>query len=298
MRTTAATRIVALALTLLLTAACSSSGSDEDEDNTPTAQGPTPTTPGTAAPTAQPPAGGAEPVLPPIGAQWDYQIGGAYQPAAGVRIVSRDSGADPAAGLYNICYINAFQAQPGSTAWWQSNHPDLLLRDSSGALVLDKDWHEPLLDVSTDAKRDRLAQVEYPWIDGCAAKGFQAVEPDNLDSYGRSGGLLKPADNIAFASLLAQRAHRDGLAIGQKNATELLDRHQAIGFDFAVAEQCGATDECDQYASAYGNRVVDVEYDDAGFASACKSFASRISIVRRDHDVSAPPNGKYARRTC
>ncbi|GCD93152.1 endo alpha-1,4 polygalactosaminidase [Embleya hyalina] len=298
MRSTAATRIVALALTLLLTAACASSGSDEDADTAPTAQNPSPGA-GTAAPPAQPTAGDARPVLPPpVGAPWDYQIGGAYPPAAGVRIVSRDSGADPAPGLYNICYINAFQAQPGSSAWWQSNHPDLLLRDSGGAPILDKDWHEPLLDVSTAAKRDRLAQIEYPWIDGCAAKGFQAVEPDNLDSYGRSQGLLKPQDNIAFATLLARRAHRDGLAIAQKNGAELLDRHREIGFDFAVSEQCGATDECDQYASAYDNRVVDVEYDDAGFASACTSVGPRISVVRRDHDVTAPPNGKYVRRTC
>src|SRR5262245_46420773 len=52
--------------------------------------------------------------LPPAHAKFDYQIGGAYAPPSGVRVVSRDHDAQPASGLYNICYVNAFQAQPGT----------------------------------------------------------------------------------------------------------------------------------------------------------------------------------------
>ncbi|GAB3898943.1 hypothetical protein GCM10029964_084170 [Kibdelosporangium lantanae] len=51
---------------------------------------------------------------PPAHATFDYQIGGAYGPPSGVRVVTRDHTAAPAAGLYNICYVNAFQAQPGA----------------------------------------------------------------------------------------------------------------------------------------------------------------------------------------
>lgn len=234
---------------------------------------------------------------PPIHAKWDYQLGGAYPVPDGVRVVSRDSTASPAPGLYNICYINAFQSQPGAEDWWQNNHPDLLLRDG-GDLVIDKDWNEPLLDVSTEAKRGELARIEYGWIDGCAAKGFQAVEPDNLDSYGRSNGLLDASANVAFTTLLAQHAHADGLAIAQKNAAELLNQRGRIGFDFAVSEQCGSTDECGEYAAAYDDKVVDVEYDDDGFAKACQDFGAKISIVRRDHDVTAPGGAEYVYRTC
>ncbi|WP_137022962.1 endo alpha-1,4 polygalactosaminidase, partial [Streptomyces albus] len=49
--------------------------------------------------------------LPPAHADFDYQIGGAYTPPKGVKAVSRDHTAKPADGLYNICYVNAFQAQ-------------------------------------------------------------------------------------------------------------------------------------------------------------------------------------------
>ncbi len=108
-------------------------------------------------------------------------------------------------------------------------------------------------------------------MDGCATSGFQAVEPDNLDSYERSDGLLTPEHNAAFAKLLADRAHAAGLAIGQKNTTDLLERRKEIGFDFAVVEECGRYDECGDFADAYDDRVFVVEYADRDFARACAS---------------------------
>jgi hypothetical protein len=44
--------------------------------------------------------------------------------------------------------------------------------------------------------------------------------------------------------------------------------------------------------------VLDIEYDDAGFAKACRVGASRLSVVRRDHDVTAPGNAAYVYRQC
>jgi Glycoside-hydrolase family GH114 len=255
------------------------------------------TSSGSGAPSNAPaPAKAAAP--PPTGVRWDYQIGGAYAPPAGVRIVSRDSSASPASGLYNICYINAFQAQPDATGWWQSNHPDLLLKTASGAPVIDQNWNEQLLDVSTDAKRTALAQIESGWIAGCAAKGFQAVEADNLDSYSRSQGALTADDDVAMATQLARLAHAKGLAIGQKNTTELLPRAHQIGFDFAVSEQCGKYGECGGYASTYADHVVDVEYDATGFATACRDFGGKIAIVLRDMDVSPAGGSSYVYKSC
>lgn len=70
-----------------------------------------------------------EVVPPAANVTFDYQIGGAYTPPAGVGAVSRDRGDDPADGLYNVCYVNAFQTQPDALGWWEKNNPDLLLRD-------------------------------------------------------------------------------------------------------------------------------------------------------------------------
>ncbi|MFC6593478.1 endo alpha-1,4 polygalactosaminidase [Kitasatospora paranensis] len=241
---------------------------------------------------------GHQVTLPAPGAGFDYQIGGPYTPPPGVAAVSRDRTAPAAAGMYNICYVNAFQAQPDATDWWQQNHPDLLLRDSGGDPVVDQDWHEALLDVSTADKRTRLAAIVGGWIDDCAAKGYQAVEPDNLDSYDRSGGRLSKSSNAAFAELLADRAHGAGLAIGQKNTTAMLDQRTAVGFDFAVAEECGRYGECGAFASAYGNRVFVIEYRAADFDKACDEWRGRLSVVLRDRDVRPAGTSGYVYRRC
>ncbi len=107
--------------------------------------------------------------LPPAHAGFDYQIGGAYPPPAGVFVVSRDHDDAPAAGLYNICYVNAFQVQPGAEGDWDS---DLLLHDANGEVVYDQDWGEALLDTSTAAKRRRIADTVDGWIDELRRQGL------------------------------------------------------------------------------------------------------------------------------
>lgn len=207
--------------------------------------------------------------------------------------------AAPAAGLYNVCYVNAFQAQPGDESWWKTNHNDLLLHDAKGNLVIDEDWNEIMLDFSTEAKRTALTTIVGGWIDQCATKGFQAVEPDNLDSYTRSKGLLTQAQAIAYATSLATRAHAKGLAIGQKNTAELSSANaKKIGFDFAVAEECADFDECGAYTASYGNNVIVIEYSKSGFTKACSGYGSRLSVVLRDVDVTTPGSKSYVYQAC
>ncbi|MEU9139718.1 endo alpha-1,4 polygalactosaminidase [Streptomyces sp. NPDC048404] len=232
--------------------------------------------------------------LPPLHTGFDYQIGGAYPPAADVRIVSRDRSSSPARGLYNICYVNAFQAQPAERGQWPA---DLLLRDANGKVVVDQDWNEALLDIRTPDKRRRVAERVEKWIDDCADKGFDAVEPDNYDSYTRSRELLSADDATAFITLLSRHAHTRHLAIGQKNTVELAGVRSRTGLDFAVAEECGEYDECGEYAKAFHDRVVVVEYTDSGLRKARSAFGDRLSIVRRDVKVSTPGSADYVRET-
>lgn len=233
--------------------------------------------------------------LPPAHAGFDYQLGGDYPPPSGVRVVTRDREADPAAGLYNICYVNAFQAQPGARADWD---PDLLLRDGSGAVVMDSEWNEALLDLRTADKRRRVAAKVGSWIDGCAVEGFQAIEPDNYDSYTRSKGLLTSADAQAFIRLLSARAHGQKLAIAQKNTSGLAGSRAQNGLDFAVAEECGAQRECNAYTAAFGTAVVVIEYTSRGLSRACAGWGEQLSIVRRDMDVTPSGTDGYVRQTC
>ncbi|WP_405164675.1 endo alpha-1,4 polygalactosaminidase [Nocardia sp. NBC_01499] len=233
--------------------------------------------------------------LPPVHGGFDYQITTPYAPPSGVTIVSRDHSAERADGLYNICYVNGFQVQPGAEREWQD---DLLLRDKDGKVVYDTRWKEALLDIRTADKRTRIADKVDQWIDECATKGFNAVEVDNYDSYSRSKGLLTTDQAVTFIAVLAKHSHDRGLAIGQKNGAELVDQKAAAGLDFAVSEECGDTEECGDYATAYDNHVIDIEYTEPGMSAACAGYGSKLSIVLRDVEVSAPGEPDYVRKTC
>lgn len=258
----------------------------------------------TACTSAPPPALSASPAptasaqiaLPLAGAIPDYQLGGAYDPPDGVGIVARDRTADPAPGTYSICYVNAFQTQPGEFADWPG---DLILTDGSGDFVHDPDWpDEALVDTR---KAAAVAAVVTPWIDSCAASGFDAVELDNLDTYTRTSGTLTRDDNLAVAALLVQAAHDAALAAGQKNAAEdarLL--RESAGFDFAVTEECAAYDECDAYIDVYGDAVIAIEYTDnlpRPFPEMCDSELPP-SAVLRDRDLTTPGDPAYVFDTC
>jgi hypothetical protein len=260
-----------------------------------TAAVPAPTTGG---PTVRPPTTQVPYAAPPANVGFDYQLSEAYPVPAGVRVVSRDYSATPAPGIYTMCYVNAYQSQPEEEDWWKRNHDDLLLRNN-GRYVIDENWNEIVFDISTEAKRTRLAAIVVTWMKVCARKGFQAVEPDNLDSWTRSEGRLTPADAVAYGRRLADGAHALGMAIGQKNTPELgRTGRDVIGFDFALAEECADFDECQEYIDVYGGRVFVIEYDDVNFKKACDGFGSRLSIVRRDVQVTWPGSPTYVFRAC
>jgi Glycoside-hydrolase family GH114 len=219
----------------------------------------------------------------PTGTDVDYQLGGVADPAANVGIVVRDRTAPPAAGLFNICYVNGFQAQPNERRFWKK-HPDLLLRDADGHLVVDEAWGETLLDVRTPVQRKALARIEGRWVRGCAKHGYVAVEYDNLDSFSRSDGLISKRQAVRFATLLVGQAHRHGLAAGQKNLAGFDGTR--IGYDFAVAEECGRYDECGPYVEDFGDRVLMIEYREQDFAKTCAAYGATHAVELRDLDLT------------
>lgn len=238
---------------------------------------------------------------PPGAARFDYQLGGAYDPDDRVQVVSRDWRDSAAPGRYSICYVNAFQVQPGERQWWHRRHPSLLLR-RHGRLVVDQTWGEVLLDTTSSRKRSRLASVHSRAITSCSAKGYQAVELDNLDSYSRSRGIIRARDNLDLARRLVVLAHAAGLAVAQKNAAELAAAGRDwVGFDFAIAEECEAYGECDRFEAAYGTRMIEVEYSDMGrrwFRRACARRGSRISVLLRDRNIVPRGRRGYVSAWC
>lgn len=224
----------------------------------------------------------------PTGTDVDYQLGGVRSVPDYVGVVVRDRRASPAEGRYNVCYVNGFQTQPDERRFWRDRWR-LVLKDD-GRPVEDEAWGEWLLDVRAKAKRADLARIVGRWVRGCAADGFDAVEYDNLDSFTRSHGLVPRRAALAYAALLVRAAHDAGLAAGQKNLAGF--DGSVIGFDFAVAEECGRYRECASYVDHYGDRVLAIEYRRTDFRWTCSHVGDRLAVVLRDRDLT--PTGVRA----
>jgi hypothetical protein len=247
---------------------------------------------------------------PPSNAGFDYQIGGDYPLPEGVSVVSRDWFAGEAADspVYSICYVNAFQTQANESGTdrpdERSNWPRKLIL---GKLGDDPNWGgEYLVDVRSGKKRKRAARWVQQMIDGCAEKAFDAVEYDNLDSWTRFDGtpLAKKVpfgkkQALAYARLLAERAHAAGLAVGQKNTADITPaQSQKVWFEFAIAEECARYNECDRYQRVYGDRVIVIEYRRQDFDSACETVGDELSVVLRDRQVTLPGSRRYVYDAC
>ena len=237
--------------------------------------------------------------LPPMNGRFDYQLGGDYPPPEGISIVERDREGTPAAGLYNICYVNGYQTQPGESGDWDSA---LFLRDTDGDPLIDADWPgEVILDISTADKRTRIAAQLGGWIRQCAADGFDAVEIDNLDTYSRASGAtvrITQDDAVALMVLLVAHAHGAGLAIAQKNSAELLGRRAELETDFVVVEECSQYEECAAFVEAYGAMVLMIEYRRNAFSEGCATYGASHAIVLRDLNLVLPSAGRYVFDDC
>ncbi|MCC9704717.1 endo alpha-1,4 polygalactosaminidase [Streptomyces sp. MNU76] len=197
---------------------------------------------------------------PEPGIEWQWQLSGRLDTSVDVPVYDIDGfdqSADTVAELHDdgrkvICYL--------STGAWEDWRPDA---DDFPKAVIGKGngWEgERWLDIRAT---DVLEPLMAARIDMCAEKGFDAVEPDNMDGYRNDTGFpLTAADQLRYNRLVARLAHERGLAVGLKNdldqIPELVD-----DFDFAVNEQCAQFEECEDLTPFIeaGKAVFHVEYE-------------------------------------
>jgi hypothetical protein len=104
----------------------------------------------------------------------------------------------------------------------------------------------------------------------CHDKGFDAVEPDNIDSYENDAGFNATAsDQLSYDEWIATTVHGLGMAVFQKNDVD--QTAQLVSdFDGILDEECNKFSECDTlqpYLNA-GKAVWDAEYTDDGESTA------------------------------
>ncbi|MBI5915126.1 MAG: endo alpha-1,4 polygalactosaminidase [Bacteroidetes bacterium] len=143
---------------------------------------------------------------------------------------------------------------------------------------------------------DKLAPVLRARLDMARHKGFDAVEPDNIDGFENpaTGFDLSESDAKAFCLWLIEEAHGRGLSIGQKNATGLAP--DLVGrFDWLLTEDAYA-DDFYQDAKVYiehGKAVFFTEYTDRMteqdfMINVCPlAMEQHFSAILKDRDLTA-----------
>ena len=111
-------------------------------------------------------------------------------------------------------------------------------------------------------------------LDRCKQKGFDGVDPDNVDGFNADTGFpLTKTHAINYLRFLASEAHARGLAIGLKNATEIAPTLLPV-MDFAVTEDCFKQGWCrvSKNFTTKNKPVFAIEYTDnrIDFAAFCR----------------------------
>jgi endo-alpha-1,4-polygalactosaminidase (GH114 family) len=129
----------------------------------------------------------------------------------------------------------------------EDDRPDAVLLPNDVIGKIYPEWpKEKWLDIR---QLDKLK----PWLNSrfnmIINKGFDGVEPDNMDGFTNETGFdIQISDTKKYADYLIGLAHSNGLSIGQKNIPELTVDY-AAKFDWALTE--------DAFNQGWQNTMVD-----------------------------------------
>ncbi len=165
-----------------------------------------------------------------------------------------------ARGLKVVCYMDAGTFEP--------NRPDAASFPSALEGNAVQGWPGELwLDVRPSGPDYATLQaIMLARFQQCQSKGFDAIEPDNIDSYQNNPGFPTTAANqLAYDEWIAQTAHSLGLAVLQKNDLAQIPALLPY-FDGLLDEECNKYSECGNLAPyvAAGKPAWDAEYVEDG----------------------------------
>jgi hypothetical protein len=192
---------------------------------------------------------------------WYWQLQGTVnnsEPVEAYDIDGFDNTAAEVTTLHNegkhvVCYIDV-----GTWEEWRSDageFPKEVIGNSNG-------WPgEDYLNIADTSVLEPLMAKRFEM---CKEKGFDAVEPDNMEDFEEknTGFTITAAEQLTYDEWIAEEVHSLGMAVLQKNdpgQTNELEPH----FDGALTEQCNEYGECGSFQPylAAGKPVFNAEYN-------------------------------------
>ena len=200
--------------------------------------------------------------MPPLGSTFSWQLGDEVNTTFDVDIYDLDAfeaKTSLIASLHSqgkkvFCYISV-----GSWEEWREDADDF------PSEIIGNDYEgwpgENWLDIR---QIDLLAPIMRARLDVCAEKGFDGVEPDNIDLHWADTGFnISYEDQLAYNIWLSEEAHARGLSIGLKNNKEQVADLLPY-FDWALTEDCFDGEWCAEMRPIIdaGKPVFAAEYTD------------------------------------
>ncbi len=195
-----------------------------------------------------------------VNTTWNWQLNGELnlEPEADVYVVDMfaqltDKSVEPlhALGRQVICYFSAGTYEP-----WR---PDIELFD---AFELGNPYvgfdNENWLNINDP----EIVKLMVNRMDMAVAIGCDGVELDNVDAFVNETGFdITQQDALVYVRILANEAHKRGLAVALKNNVELVP-DVVDYFDLLINEECFQYDECEGYLPiiSAGKPVFNAEY--------------------------------------
>jgi hypothetical protein len=196
---------------------------------------------------------------PPVQLTWYWQLQGRVsnnQPVAAYDIDGFETSAEQvsalhALGKHVICYVDVGTAENFRPDY--GSFPSSVLGRGNG-------WPgERWIDIR---QLDVVEPIMTRRFEMCREKGFDAVEPDNIEAFENSSGFpITSAQQLTYNEWVAEEVHALGMAVLQKNDGPQTPELQPL-FDGALTEQCNQYRECADFAPyvAAGKPVLNAEY--------------------------------------
>jgi len=231
--------------------------------------------------------------VPAPGIDWQWQLQGELDTTQQVPVWGLDMGAPRSSitalrsrGARLICYFSA-----GTRESWREDAEDFPPH------VVGRTWSLWPDEQFVDYRRlEDVGPIMEARLDRCRDAGFDAVEPDVIDSFTEPTGFaLRQADARRYLEWLIEKAHSRGMSIALKNTPELAD----VPVDFAIVEDCFADRWCDRLApiAGRGKAILAAEYTDrvSSISAFCED-ANRagISVILKDRDLALPQRSSCA----
>src|SRR6201996_1606741 len=225
----------------------------------------------------------------PTTAPWQWQLQGKIDTSYPVCVYETDGFETSKAtvetlhskGIKAICYLDV-----GS---WEEYRPDASeFPKSSLGKVYEGYPEERWLDIAHFSK---FAPIMERRMDMCAEKGFDGVEPDNINGWeNKTGFPLTRADQLRYNRWIASQVHKRGMAVALKNDPK--QARQLVGdFDFAIVEECFQYHECGFYKPFINanKAVFEAEYELPTAKFCPQAEALDFSSIRKNVELFSKP---------